>query len=70
VAVMLDPPHHSGGEETTLSALADGTLLAIGNGGASVFRSTVSTSQLNLVTSAVTCRLARLYPSLASVAMF
>ena len=48
--VMLDPPHHSGGEETTVIALADGTLLAICNGGASVFLSTVSTPQLNLVT--------------------
>ena len=33
-------PGHSGGEEPTLGALSDGTLLAIGNGEASVFRST------------------------------
>ena len=39
--VMLDPPHHSGGEETSLTALSDGTLLAMGNGGAAVFRSSV-----------------------------
>ena len=39
--VMLTA-NNSGAEETTLSALADGTLLALGNGGASVFRSTDS----------------------------
>ena len=39
-AEVMFVPGHSGGEETTLSALPDGTLIAGGNGGASVYRST------------------------------